>query len=172
MKPDGVYIVGLRLKPDETEPELFTLWFEDERGKNRVARVEGRIQWALTLDEAKHLTDSECDLSGSIDAELDSVCNIAHLLYGLQHPGEVDEMVALLALNLLDDLVLSIDYPLPRKMQKMLDRIAVGLTEDKSLSETLGDSTPSDAIEAVLASLGRVLCFSDFKRSDPASMGS
>ncbi len=46
-------------------------------------------------------------------------------------------------------------------MQATLDAIVVKLTEGESFQSALADSGDL-AVEAVLASLGRVLCFSDF----------
>jgi hypothetical protein len=164
MKPDRGYVVGLRLSPELSDPEFLTLWFEDENGKNRVACVRERIQWVSSVDGIGRLTDSRYDLTDLVaeTLELDSVCDIPNLLYGVTHVDEVDETVVLLALNLLDDLVFCVEYPLPHKMQVILDRIVVRITEGATLRDAVIDVGVDDAVEAVLASLGRVLSFSDF----------
>jgi hypothetical protein len=173
IKPDRGYIVGLRLTPEESDPEFFTLWFEDETGKNRVACVGGRIQWASSAHASRSLTDSGYDLTGLLDKdlELDSVCNIPHLLYGLTQPDEADEKIVLLALNLLDDLVCCVEHPLPIQLQATLDRAVARLSEGATVREATVDVGTNDAVEAVLASLGRVLAFSDFTVDRRADVG-
>ena len=173
MKPDRGYVIGLRLTPEEPDPEFFTLWFEDETGKNRVACRGGRIQWASSAHSTKSLTDSRYDLTGILEEnlELDSVCNIPHLLYGLTRPGEADGRIVLLALNLLDDLVSCVEYPLPSQMQATLDRVVARTSEGATLREATVDVATGDAVEAVLASLGRVLAFSDFNVDPRGEVG-
>jgi hypothetical protein len=164
MKPDQGYVIGLRLSPEKSDPEFLTLWFEGENGKNRVACVGERIQWVTSVNRLRLLADSRYDLTNLLEqnVDLDSVCNIPNLLYGLTHPGEVDAGVVLLALNLLDDLVFCVEYPLPHELQAILDDIVVRISEGSTLSDAVAGVGPNDAVEAVLASLGRVLTFSDF----------
>ena len=163
MKVDDAYLIGLRLSPERGEPDQFTLWFEDAAGQNRVPRRDGRLQWAATPSAARRLADDEYDLAGAAAAAAEevSVCSVPGLLYALTNPSDGDDRTVTLALNLLDDLVNCTPTPLPPAAQRSLDMMVKTLTEGDDLRAGLGPAGSGAAVEAVFASLGRVLCFSD-----------
>lgn len=163
MMIEQVFMVGLRLSPDRPDPDFYTLWFDGDDGKARIASVDGRLQWSQDPGTAWRLTDSEYDLYSAVTEgmELDSVCSIPGLLYSLTHPDDADSRLVSLALNLLDDFVHTTGHRLPNDVQSVLDQIVVRLTEGEPLREAIS-GRENEAVEAVMASLGRILCFSDF----------
>jgi hypothetical protein len=160
------HLVGVRLNPDRSTPQAFTWWFEDEQGRNRVASIEARIQWALSPGAAGSLRDSGYQLpaptSALVTPDVDAICDVAQLLHSLSTPDDDDGPAVLLALNLLDDLIDTIEQPLAAEHRRTLDGIVVHLTEGTALADALLGYRNEDVIEAVYASLGRVLAFSDF----------
>jgi hypothetical protein len=161
---DAVYVIGLRLSPEVDSPELFTIWFEYDSGDSRVAAHEGRLQWVFAVSEVSQVTDDEYDLATDdrMRTDHDAVCDIANLLYSIQSGADDSNAKVLDTINLLDDLLIAVGNPLPTDSGELLTRMIVGLTEGDSLSSVVPPENRSATIEAVFASLGRVLAFSDF----------
>jgi hypothetical protein len=162
--PDAVYVIGLRLSPDVDAPELYTIWFEYDSGDSKVATRAGRLQWTFTVSQVSRIADDEYDLVTDDHARSDyhAVCDVANLLYSIQSGADDSNVKVLDSINLLDDLLIAIDNPLPADGEKLLARMVVGLTEGGSLSSVVPPENRAGTIEAIFASLGRVLAFSDF----------
>ena len=162
---EPVFVIGLRLSPERTDPDLYTAWFEEgDSGKSVVARLDGRLQWATSYESIVEIRDSTCDLAETLDglSELNVVCSIPALLYAITNPLDADWPAAYLAVDLLGDLVYSTSYPLPNCMQGALDRLSVGLFEEVNMPVLVNEIGSDVLVEGVLSSLGRILCFSDY----------
>ena len=163
MRTIPAYVIGIRIDPDRAEPEWYTLWFEDEEGSNRVVTKGGRMQWAPRIDGALAL-GVHFDEQVQIDRpDLDGVCDIARTFFEISHLSTGHEALVLTALNLLDDMLDAVGHPLPTEAKLRLDQVVTRLTEGESVPEAvLAHGGAAPVVEAVLASLGRVLVWSDF----------
>lgn len=166
MKADAVYVVGLRLDPDRLEPELYTLWFEYDGGESRAAARSGRLQWVFSATDVDLVRDDDYDLgAGRVHSMDDSVvCDVATVLYAVQRGAGDNDLEVLNSINMLDDFLIAVANPLPDEPQRLLGTMRVGLTEGESLGQVVPPPARKATIDAVFASLGRVLAFSDFLR--------
>lgn len=156
------YVIGLRVDPETELADWFTAWAEDASGQNRVATRDGRVRWSRTVEGARKLAVSAFDRP--TDEDVDSICDAAATLYALATREAGQEEVALLCLNLLDDVLRSIDNAPELPGGEVLDQIARLLTEGESLPDVvdLVGGRPV-AIEPVIASLGRLFTWSNFE---------
>jgi hypothetical protein len=151
------YIIGIRIGPDHSDPDWFTVWYENASSQNRVATRNGRIQWVSSLEAVRVLTFDSGDVDYTIRPKLDGVCDVAGALHQITGGHAGDETVVLLFLNLLDDMLLTVRDLLPSESRRLLDRLVVRLTEGASLPEAVeaAGGVPQ-IVEAIMASLGRV----------------
>lgn len=164
-------VIGVRVGTDHAEPDWYTLWCDHGDGPNRIVTRDGRMQWSSTLDGARALS---AHLQGPVSispGELDGVCDIAWALYEISNLSSGNEMVVVLCLNLLDDMLVTVDHPLLEEPKLRLDRLTGRLIEGVSLPDAVAAQGGASAVvEAVLASVGRVFVWSDFAadRAPPA----
>ena len=76
------HLIGIRVDPDTEVAEWFTIWFEDQEGRNRVAATDGRVQWARAALQASNFAEG---LTGryEVGSEVESVCDVAGSLYAI-----------------------------------------------------------------------------------------
>lgn len=161
MKAITAYLIGIRVDPGRVKPEWYTLWFEDGDGPNRIVTTNGRMQWASTIDGARALA-SHLDGQITMEPELDGVCDIATTLFEMANMSPGKEGLILNCLNLLDDMLITVNHPLPNDPKLRLDRVSGRLTEGVPLPEVvLAHGGATAVVEAVLASVGRVFVWSD-----------
>lgn len=156
------YVIGLRVDPDRVDPEWRTLWFEQD-GANRIPTKNGRMQWSSNVDAAvalARLIDGDVSFGGG---KLGAVCDVASTLHDIANGTTGNEALVLDSLNLLDDMLITVNHPLRKGPKLRLDGVSGRLTEGVSLPEVVAaHDGPTEVVEAVLASLGRVLVWSDF----------
>lgn len=157
------YLVGIRLDPDTSDADWYTVWFEDDFGQNRVVMRDGRVLWASDPDAARDLGASVLGQGIAVDAREVSVCDVAGALYAIAEDKPGNEGVVLMCLNLLDDIVRGLDYGPPVPNGEILDQLVTQLTRGEALRpavETAGGKRA--VIEPILSSLGRVFTWSTF----------
>jgi hypothetical protein len=161
VKVDPTYIVGIRVNIDGPECDFYTVWFEGEDEKDRVATRNGRIQWVRRVEKIRLIEDSAYSWD-SVPDELRAVCGISSMLHSISNTIEGDPNVVGLAIDLLGDFIYSCPDPLPAPQLKILDALAVGLFEEQELSTLVPSDHFQAVADAVMAGLGRVFAFSDF----------
>lgn len=156
-----VSVIGVRISPDVVEPEWHTLWCDPGDGPNFIVTRGGRMQWSSTVEGARALA-VHVDRPFSGGGDLESVCDVATTLHDISRKLAGNEVVVLDCLNLLDDMLITVNFPLLKEPKLCLDRVSGRLFEGMPLPEVLEAHGGSKAVlEAVLASLGRVLIWSD-----------
>lgn len=156
------YVIGIRLNPDRPDAEWYTLWYEHDEGPNRIVTNDGRMQWSSSVHGAHELAVLLPN-DVSLDPVEPSVCDVACMLHDIANGSTGNEALVLDSLNFLDDLLITVHHTLPKEPKLRLDRVSGRLTEGISLPDVIAAHDGANAVlEAILASLGRVLVWSDF----------
>ena len=142
------YVIGLRLDPDQPEPQLYAQWYEDQHGEDRVRTRQGRIVWVLPP---------------ATGYELVTVADVAALLHDLREPSEADGQAMLTTIDALDEFLKAVGYALGSTQKAALNQLAKGLFEEIPPAQLLAEVPADLLVDAVLSSLGIILCFSNFK---------
>ena len=160
MSEPTAYVIGLRADPRTDVAEWYTLWFEDELGRNTVLTRDDRVLWGLSPEriaafgEGRGLANRE---------ELPTVCDAAAALYAVTSGDDGQEDIVLDTLNLLDDMLVTLGQRAALPDVVVLDRMVKALTEGERLRSVVASAGGAEAVtNPIFGSLGRLFAFSTF----------
>lgn len=162
---EQVYLVGVRLRSDSDEPDLYTLVLYNEVARddsNRPLTQDGRILFfrsPLEANRALALGDSAFRKYKPIGSNVTYIYDLPKVLdlvsgADRDEPGVIADFI-----NELLDLVAATRWPLPAAYRKRLFELADQTTFDKDLTGLYGGDSDmrAEARDALLWCVGAVL---------------
>lgn len=153
------YAVCLRLGAGSGFPELHSLWFEDEQGRNTIVSDGSRLRWERTEPLARVLANGPISLTVSDDPEV--TYDLSETIEDLLRLSAGAELRVLNCLNFLDDLAIQLGTDISEEVDSVMVQAVKRLTEGESLSqlcEAVGG--PSRVLELLYTYVGCVVSHS------------
>jgi hypothetical protein len=156
---EKLYLVGFRIDPDVSEPQVYTLYVDDERPVLRG----GRPLLFIRPDIAENaLKESDCGASaiGPAPQEVYAVFDIADCLFILDSKDEVPNGNVVDCINVLLDFANLLADPMPTQYRVSLEQLADHLTFNLHFADFLEkQNIPRRVlIDALFWCLGSVVC--------------
>jgi hypothetical protein len=153
-----LYLVGFRIEPDLYEPQLYTIYVEEDR----PIMWQGHPIVFTRPDLAKAaLEKSDCGASkfGPAPVELHTVLDFASAVYTLCVEDEAPDTEALDCINTLLDFANCVDERMPDAYRSCLEILADHLTFNKPFGQFLQDNNLSRQLisDAIYWSLGMII---------------
>ncbi|SRR6266404_880279 len=154
-----VWIIGLRLDPEEVSPTYYTLVAGEDQRPVVVNEQLVFYTHADLLREAVGLAGLDLHIDPAKPPSPDVICDLAEALYLIESGDEDDSATIVNCLNVLFDLVVATKGTLPTSYRQKLFDFADHLTFNRSVSPFFGESKElrSDIIDGVLWCVGWIM---------------
>jgi len=129
LNKENVWLIGFIIDPDAETPQLYTIFFPGDIDKPLTN--QGYILFFSDLQiTTKAIKAGDIDYHNFIypPTEVDLVCNIAELLYLINHETRDDSAIIVDCLNILFDMIRAIHINMPPNYQSILYAFADHLT--------------------------------------------
>ncbi len=145
-EPPTLYLLGFRIEPDLTEPQLYTIYVDDDRpilcGGKPILFVRPDLARA-----ALQKCDCGAAAFGPAPSQLYAVFDFADAIHTLNLKDEAENAQLLDCINLLLDFCHCIDKPMPWAYRSCLEALADHLTFHKEFASFLSKKRiPRDAV--------------------------
>jgi hypothetical protein len=156
---EGISLVGFRLSPDSENPDWYTLFTYGE--EDIPIRDNDRLVFFKSvdlIDRAYAMFDNSIKRLYPPPSEIDLVCDVADMLYVVNHQDSDGSATILNGLNTIFDLLKAIRMSLPAEYKDILYRFADHLTFNREFGAYLSQNavTRQAITNAILWAIGAI----------------
>lgn len=154
-----LYLVGLRIEPEIFEPQLYTIYVDDDRP---ITYKRQPILFVRPDLAEAALQKSDCGAAafGPAPGEVYTVYDFAEALYTLRHRDEDQDSSLLDCINLVLDFCTVTEGTFPAGYRHCLESLADQLTFDRSFGEFVERNgiSRTTVTDALYWSIGMIAC--------------
>jgi hypothetical protein len=136
-------IVGFRVDPDTTDADVYAVLRIDPEGKDRALRADSYLLLTPSIDSIPDLikaSDSEDAKELTVRDSAECVCDVAQTLYLIENGDSDYDGVIILFINVLLDVIGSLDVEIPEQYRDPLYLIADHMTFNRDFGDFLTSS--------------------------------
>jgi hypothetical protein len=152
-----LYLVGFRIDPDVSEPQLYTLYVDDDRPIPGAGRPIVFVRPDLA-DDALQASDCGAAALGPAPSELYAVFDLSGALYTLNEEDEDEGSNLLNRINMILDFCKNVDELMPAAYRSRLESLADHLTFETRFGAFLreNDLSRNEMTDALYWCLGAI----------------
>jgi hypothetical protein len=133
-------IIGFRVDPDNVNADIYTVLRIDPEGKDRVLRANGYLLFTPSIDRIPDLIKA-CDSEGAKERiasdSPECMCDVARTLYLIENEDSDYDGTIILCVNVLLDVIDSLDVEIPEQFKVSLHSIADHMTFNREFGDFL-----------------------------------
>lgn len=155
----GISLVGFRLSPDSENPDWYTLF---TYGEKDIPIMDNDylvfFKSVDLIDGAYNIFDNSIKSIFPPPSEIDLVCDVAEMLYVINHQDSDGSATIVNGLNIIFDLLKAIQVNLPAEYKNVLYRLADHMTFNREFGAYLSQNaiTRESITNAILWGIGAI----------------